>query len=93
MQLDVVVDGLATRVQGLVPKEPAPVLLKLTVLVGADLVAASVSATVAVQVVASLTPTLAGAQVTEALVVRVPTVTVTFDPPALALPAWVLSPL
>src|SRR2546428_6604888 len=69
-------------------KEPAPLLLKLTVPVGVLLVPASVSLTVAVQVVGWPTTTDAGVQPTLVLVERLLTVTVV-EP---ELPAWVVSP-
>src|SRR2546427_816972 len=70
-------------------KEPAPLLLKLTVPVGVLLVPASVSLTVAVQVVGWPTTTDAGLQLTLVLVERF-AVTITVVVPE--LPEWVLSP-
>ena len=76
------------RVQGLGWKVPVPLLAKVTVPMMVLLVPASVSATVAVQIVVELTPTLAGEQLIVVEVLRLVTVSAK---PELALPAWVLS--
>ena len=76
-------------VQFEVLKEPAPLLLKLTVPVGVLLVPTPVSATVAVQVVAWPTTTVTGEQLRLVVVERLPTVTTVLP----ELPAWVVSPL
>ena len=55
-------------------KDPVPLLAKLTVPVGALVVPADVSVTVAVQVVGALTGTEEGEQLTPVVVVRVVTV-------------------
>src|SRR2546428_94312 len=68
---------------------PAPLLLKLTVPVGVLFVPTSVSATVAVQVVASPTTTVAGEQLGLVLVQRVAGTPTPVGP---GLPAWVVSP-
>ena len=93
MQLAVVVDATWARLQGLGTKLPAPVLAKVTDPVGVLLVPASVSATVAVQVVELLTPTLEGEQVTVVEVLRLVTVSAKLPAPELALPVCVESPL
>src|SRR4051812_42302357 len=58
---------------------PVPLLVNVTVPDGADAVPLSVSLTVAVQVVAWLTTTLAGAQLTAVLVIRFVISTLTVD--------------
>ena len=62
------------RVHGEPAKVPVPLLVKLTVPVGALAVPAEVSVTVAVHVVAALTGTVDGEQLTAVVVVRVVTV-------------------
>src|SRR2546428_4328355 len=80
---------LPESVQLVALKVPAPLLLKLTVPVGVLFVPTSVSATVAVQVVAWPTTTVAGEQPRLVLVERV-AVTATMVVPE--LPVWVVSP-
>jgi hypothetical protein len=81
-----------TRVQGLVPNAPVLLELKLTLPVGKLLVPASVSPTVAVQVLAALTGTEAGVQVTVVVVPRGLTPRAKLAAPELALVAWAPSP-
>ena len=73
-------------VQLLELKVPAPLLVKLTLPVGVLALPASLSVTVAVQVLALLTDTLAGKQLTEVVVVRWVAVTV-----VVPLLAWCVS--
>ena len=90
MQLEVVVEPTCARVQGLPEKLPVPLVAKLTVPPGADGVPASVSETVAVQVVDWSTATVAGVQpVTVVVVARV--VTLSPLPVESELPACVES--
>ena len=70
MQLEVVVEGTWTRVQGLVPKAPLSSVAKVTFPLGKLLGAVSVSLTVAVQVLGLSTGTGDGEQVTVVEVVR-----------------------
>src|SRR5258708_3880764 len=66
----------STSVQGLPVKAPPPLELKLTVPVGVDLLPVSVSLTVAVQLLAPFTGSVAGLQLTLVEVVRVLTLIV-----------------
>jgi hypothetical protein len=81
--------AVATSVQLAGMNVPLPLVLKLTVPVGAVFVPPDVSSTVAVQMVASFTATVSGAQVTVVDVDRFATVTVA-DP---VLVSCVASPL
>ena len=74
--------------QGEPVKVPVPLLVKLTVPVGALVVPPEVSVTVAVHVVAELTGTEEGEQTTPVVVVRVVTVTACVP----GLPKWFVSP-
>jgi len=69
VQLEVLVVPTWLRVQGLPVKAPLPLLVKLAVPPGADLVPESLSETSTVQVVLPLTATEAGEQPVTELVV------------------------
>ena len=75
------------RAHGEPANVPVPLLVKLTVPVGALVVPGEVSVTVAVQLVAEFTATDDGEQLTAVVVVRV--VTVTANVPE--LPRWFVS--
>jgi hypothetical protein len=78
------------RVQFAALKLPAPLLVKLTVPVGALLVPTSVSVTVAVQVVNVPRGTVEGEQLTLVPVERVALTVIVVEP---LLPLWTLLPL